>query len=381
MSVGAGMSAANTYYVQPLLDTLGHDFGVGSGIAGLVTTFAQVGYVLGLALIVPLGDLVERRRLVTITTAATGLGLLGMAAAPNIAVLMVLAAIVGFCTVTAQIFVPFAAHLATPVNRGRSVGIVMSGLLIGILLARTVSGVIAGATSWRVVYLVAAVLTFALSVACRMELPSSAPTTRTAYHRLLGSVARIYLDEPALRRRGLYGALVFASFSAFWTAIAFQMADQYHFSQTVIGLFGLLGVAGAGCAQVAGRIADAGWGRVATAGFILLTAVSWIAGWAGGSRIGWLVAGILVLDLGVQGTHISNQSEVYRLRPEARSRLTTGYMCTYFVGGVTGSALAGAVYGAYGWKGVCLLGAVFPTLALLVWLTEARWPLRTMARG
>ncbi|WP_158101380.1 MFS transporter, partial [Streptomyces murinus] len=249
MSVGAGMSAANTYYVQPLLDTLGHDFGVGSGIAGLVTTFAQVGYVLGLALIVPLGDLVERRRLVTITTAATGLGLLGMAAAPNIAVLMVLAAIVGFCTVTAQIFVPFAAHLATPMNRGRSVGIVMSGLLIGILLARTVSGVIAGATSWRVVYLVAAVLTFALSVACRMELPSSAPTTRTAYHRLLGSVARIYLDEPALRRRGLYGALVFASFSTFWTAIAFQMADQYHFSQTVIGLFGLLGVAGAGCAQ------------------------------------------------------------------------------------------------------------------------------------
>ncbi|MYR21654.1 MFS transporter, partial [Streptomyces sp. SID6137] len=284
-------------------------------------------------------------------------------------------------TVTAQIFAPFAAHLATPMNRGRSVGIVMSGLLIGILLARTVSGVIAGATSWRVVYLVAAVLTFALSVACRMELPSSAPTTRTAYHRLLGSVARIYLDEPALRRRGLYGALVFASFSTFWTAIAFQMADQYHFSQTVIGLFGLLGVAGAGCAQVAGRIADAGWGRVATAGFILLTAVSWIAGWAGGSRIGWLVAGILVLDLGVQGTHISNQSEVYRLRPEARSRLTTGYMCTYFVGGVTGSALAGAVYGAYGWKGVCLLGAVFPTLALLVWLTEARWPLRTMARG
>jgi predicted MFS family arabinose efflux permease len=380
MAVGAGLSSANTYYVQPLLDSLSHYFGVSSGVAGLLVTFAQLGYVLGLALIVPLGDLLERRRLVTVLTALTGLGLLGMAAAPDIGVLMALAAAVGCCTVTAQVFVPFAAHLATPAGRGRAVGRIMSGLLIGILLARTVSGVISGLTNWRVVYVIAAVAMFALSLACRAELPSSAPTARTGYLRLLRSVGEIYLREPVLRRRGLYGALTFAAFGTFWTALAFQLAGHYHYSQVVIGLFGLLGVAGASCAQAAGRIADAGWGRVATAVFIALAAISWLASWAGRSRIGWLVVGILVLDLGVQGTHISNQSEVYRLRPEARSRLTTGYMCSYFAGGVTGSALAGAVYGAYGWSGLCLLGAAFPALAFLAWLTEARWPLRRMKR-
>ena len=168
---------------------------------------------------------------------------------------------------------------------------------------------------------------------------------RSGYLRLLRSIGEIYLHEPVLRRRGLYGGLAFASFSTFWTAIAFQLAGHYHYSQAVIGLFGLLGVAGASCAQVAGRIADAGWGRVATAGFIALAGLSWLAIQAGGTQIAWMIVGILVLDLGVQGTHISNQSEVYRLRPEARSRLTTCYMVSYFVGGVTGSALAGAAYG------------------------------------
>ena len=380
MAVGAGVSAANTYYSQPLLSTLSHYFGVSSGVAGLVATFAQLGFVLGLALIVPLGDLLERRRLVTVMTALTGLGLLGEAVAPDIGVLMALAAAVGCCTVTAQVFVPFAAHLATPASRGRAVGTIMSGLLIGILIARTVSGLIADVSSWRVVYVIAALAMFALSLVCRIELPSSVPTAHTSYLRLLRSIGEIYLHEPVLRRRGLYGGLAFASFSTFWTAIAFQLAGHYHYSQAVIGLFGLLGVAGASCAQVAGRISDAGWGRVATAGFIALAGVSWLAIQAGGTRIGWMIVGILVLDLGVQGTHISNQSEVYRLRPEARSRLTTGYMVSYFVGGVTGSALAGTAYGVYGWRGVCVLGAVFPALAFLVWLTEARWPLRRMKR-
>jgi predicted MFS family arabinose efflux permease len=295
-------------------------------------------------------------------------------------VLMALAAAVGCCTVTAQVFVPFAAHLATPASRGRAVGTIMSGLLIGILIARTVSGLIADVSSWRVVYVIAALAMFALSLVCRIELPSSVPTAHTSYLRLLRSIGEIYLHEPVLRRRGLYGGLAFASFSTFWTAIAFQLAGHYHYSQAVIGLFGLLGVAGASCAQVAGRIADAGWGRVATAGFIALAGLSWLAIQAGGTQIAWMIVGILVLDLGVQGTHISNQSEVYRLRPEARSRLTTCYMVSYFVGGVTGSALAGAAYGVYGWGGVCVLGAGFPAVAFLVWLTEARWPLWRMRR-
>jgi predicted MFS family arabinose efflux permease len=381
MAIGAGASSANSYYIQPLLDTISHYFAVTSGVAGLLVTFAQLGTVLGLVLIVPLGDLLERRRLVTVMTALTGLGLLGMAAAPAIGLLMALTVCVGCCAATAQIFVPFAAHLATAENRGRAVGHIMSGLLIGVLLSRTMSGLIADATNWRVVYVIAAAAMFTLSLACRIELPSSAPTVRTSYPRLLRSVAEIYITEPVLRRRGLYGGLTFAAFGTLWTSIAFLLAGHYHYSEAMIGLFGLVGVAGAFCAQVAGQIADAGWGRVATAGFIALTALSWLALWAGGLNIGWLVVGIISLDLGVQGTHISNQSEVYRLRPEARSRLTTGYMCSYFAGGMVGSALAGATYAAFGWKGVCLLGAAFPIFAFLAWLTEARWPLSRLAHA
>jgi predicted MFS family arabinose efflux permease len=380
MAVGSGVSSANNYYIQPLLHTVSHTFSVGSDVAGLIVTLGQLGYVLGLVFLVPLGDRVERRRLITCVTALAALCLLGMATAPDIRVLMGFALLTGVCTVSAQIFVPFVAQLATDADRGRLVGKIMSGLLIGILLGRTVAGLIAQAAGWRTVYVVAACLMLALCAACRIRLPSLAPTTRTSYRGLLRSVVAIYAAEPVLRRRGLYGALTYGAFGVFWTAIAFQLAGHYHYGEATIGLFGLLGVAGAMCAQVAGRIADAGWGRIATAVFMAVLLASWAALYAGGHRLGWLIVGILALDLGVQGTHISNQSEVYRLRPDARSRLTTGYMCSYFLGGVTGSALSAAVYAGAGWTGVCVLGAACPVVALTAWATEARWPLRRMRR-
>jgi predicted MFS family arabinose efflux permease len=378
MAVGSGLSVASNYYVQPLLPDLGDEFGVRSSTVGLLVTVSQVGYVAGLALVVPLGDLVERRRLLTWMTALTAGGLALMAAAPTLALLFPAVALVGVTSVAAQIFVPLSADLARPEQRGRAVGTVMAGLLIGILMARTLAGLISDLAGWRAVYVVAALSMLALSLVSRRRLPAVEPSATTSYRSLLRSVFTLYREEPVLRRRGLYGALGFASFSTLWTSVAFLLDDAYGYGEATVGLFGLLGVAGAAAAQFAGRVADAGWARVSTLGFFVALALSWVVLAGGEHSLAALIVGIVVLDLAVQGAHISNQSEVYRLRPEARSRLTTAYMCVNFTGGVVGSASSAAVYDAGGWSAVCAVGLGFSAVALALWLTEARWPLRRM---
>lgn len=378
MAVGAGLSVGSNYYVQPLLPDLADGFEARSSVVALLVTVSQVGYVAGLALVVPLGDLLERRRLLTLATALTGCGLALIAAAPSLVLLFPAVALVGVTSVAAQIFVPLSADLARPEQRGQAVGTVMGGLLIGILLARTLAGLISAAAGWRAVYVVAALSMFALAAVCRRELPTVIPSATTTYRSLLASVWSLYREEPVLRRRGLYGALGFASFATLWTSLAFLLDDSYGYGEAEAGLFGLLGVAGAVAAQFAGRVADAGWARVSTLGFFLTVTVSWAVLAQGERSLAALVVGIPLLDLAVQGGHISNQSEVYRLRPEARSRLTTAYMCVNFMGGVLGSASSAAVYGSGGWPAVCAVGTGFSLLALGLWLTEARWPLRLM---
>jgi predicted MFS family arabinose efflux permease len=380
MAVGSGLSVASNYYVQPLLPELGDAFDVSSSVVSLLVTVSQLGYVAGLALVVPLGDLVERRRLLTLVTALTAGGLALIAAAPSLALLFPAVALVGITSVAAQIFVPLSADLAEPDQRGKAVGTVMAGLLVGILLARTLAGLVAALAGWRAVYVVAALAMLGLSAVSWRELPVVTPSASasTTYPSLLRSVVTLYREEPVLRRRGLYGALGFASFATLWTSLAFLLDDTYGYGEATVGLFGLLGVAGALAAQFAGRIADSGWARVSTLGFFVTLAVSWAVLAAGSHSLVALVLGIVLLDLAVQGAHISNQSEVYRLRPEARSRLTTAYMCVNFMGGVVGSASSAAVYGIGGWPLVCATGAGFSALALAVWATEARWPLRRM---
>lgn len=378
MAVGSGLSVASNYYVQPLLPDLADTFDVSSSVVGLLVTVSQVGYVVGLALVVPLGDLLQRRRLLTIVTALTAGGLGLIAAAPSLGVLFPAVALVGITSVGAQIYVPLSADLARPEQRGKVVGTVMGGLLIGVLLARTVSGLIAAAAGWRAVYVVAALAMLGLSAVSRRSLPPVEPSTRSSYPALLASVLTLYREEPVLRRRGLYGALGFAQFSALWTSVAFLLDDAYGYDEATVGVFGLLGVAGVVAAQFAGRVADAGWARVATVGFFVGLAVSWGVLALAESSLAALVVGIVLLDLAVNGAHISNQSEVYRLRPEARSRLTTAYMCVNFTGGVVGSALSATVYDRGGWSAVCWVGAGFSLLAVLAWLTEARWPLSRM---
>ena len=363
-AVSCGVSVANLYYAQPVLDDIAKSFGTSSGTTGLVVTFAQIGYALGLALLVPLGDLVTRRWLVPLVLTVTAVGLVVSASAPDIGVLIAVGLVVGAGSVAAQVLVPMAASLADEEHRGHVVGMVMSGLLMGILLARTVSGVVAQASSWRVVYLMAAGMTAVLAVVLFRRLPGEDVRPRIAYGTLLRSAARLLATESLLRRRALFGALGFAAFSVFWTTMAFLLAGApYHYDDLTIGLFGLVGASGALCANLSGRWADRGWTRSTTLAFAGLVLVSFLPLWWGRHDLAMLIVGIVLLDVGVQGLQVTNQSLIYRLAPDARSRVNSAYMVCYFAGGALGSALGSSIYESHRWAGVCVLGAAIGVVA------------------
>jgi predicted MFS family arabinose efflux permease len=367
LAVTCGAAVANLYYVQPLLNVVGDAFGVSDSRAGLLVTCAQIGYLLGLALLVPLGDLLERRRLITVLLIGAAASGAACAAAPSIVVLGAALVAVGAMSVVAMIVVPLAATLAGPEHRGQVVGTVMSGLLIGILLSRTLSGLVAALGGWRLVFALAAVGMLALALALRRGLSPVAPTEELRYPELLRSVFSLVKSEPVLRRRMALGALSMGGFSALWTSIAFLLAKPpYEYGEGVIGLFGLAGLAGALVAPLAGRLADRGHDRSSLVVLLVATLSSWGLLALGASSLPALIAGIVVFDAGVQGSHINNQDAIYRLQPEARSRLTTAYMVAFFAGGVLGSVLSATLYAAAGWDAVCMLGAGFALIALVV---------------
>jgi predicted MFS family arabinose efflux permease len=368
-----GAAAANLYYSQPLLHTIARTFSVANGTAGLLVTVSQVGYAVGLALLVPLGDLFERRRLIVVMLIVCALGQGVAAIAPSFELFALALGVVGLTSAVAQIIVPMASSLAGDHQRGSVVGTVMSGLLIGILTARTASGLLAGLLGWRSVYVIAGTGMLALSLALRWALPRVEPTENLPYPTLLRSVFSLVAEEPLLRQRMLLGAAAMGCFSVLWTSIAFLLSGPpFNYDNTVIGLFGLAGLAGALIAPVAGRLADSGHGKLATTMTILMLLASWGLLALGGHSIPALIAGIVALDLGVQGLQISNQSAIYTLRPDARSRLTTAYMVAYFAGGASLSAAASALYASDGWGGSCALGAVAAAVALVVWLATER---------
>src|SRR3984957_3392441 len=371
MAVACGAAVANIYYAQPLLSTIAHDFSVSDGTAGLMVTASQVGYAAGLVLLVPLGDLLERRRLITRIMLVTALALAATAASPSFILLAAALLVVGLTSVVAQILVPMASMLAAENERGRVVGHVMSGLLVGILVARTASGLIAQAGGWRLVFAVSAGLMLVLCAVLRAALPEVKPTTTLSYPALLRSVGRLVAEQPTLRVRMLYGVLGMGQFSVLWTTIAFLLAGSpYHYGDATIGLFGLVGLAGALAAQAAGRLADRGRHHRSTGSFFLIMAVSWLLIGIGSSSLGALIVGIAILDLGIQGAQITNQSVIYRLVPEARSRLTTAYMTAVFASAAVSSALASTLYDADGWSAVTALGGALAGLGVVVWLWE-----------
>jgi predicted MFS family arabinose efflux permease len=371
MAVACGAAVANIYYAQPLLSTIAHDFSVSDGTAGLMVTASQVGYAAGLVLLVPLGDLLERRRLITRIMLVTALALAATAASPSFILLAAALLVVGLTSVVAQILVPMASMLAAENERGRVVGHVMSGLLVGILVARTASGLIAQAGGWRLVFAVSAGLMLVLCAVLRGALPEVKRTTTLSYPALLRSVGRLVAEQPTLRVRMLYGVLGMGQFSVLWTTIAFLLAGSpYHYGDATIGLFGLVGLAGALAAQAAGRLADRGRHHRSTGSFFLIMVVSWVLIGMGSTSLGALVVGIAILDLGIQGAQITNQSVIYRLVPEARSRLTTAYMTAVFASAAVSSALASTLYDADGWSAVTALGGACAGLGVLVWLWE-----------
>ena len=371
MAVATGVAVANLYYAQPLLHTLAQNFGTSEGTTGLIITMTQLGYVLGLGLIVPLGDLFERRRLITVVSAGTAVALAGAAVSPGIGSFLLACLAIGLTSVVAQVLVPFAAALAANEQRGSVIGRVMTGLLLGILLARTVSGFIADAFGWRVVFGLATICMIVQTAVLWRMLPQSQGETRMSYSALIGSVIQLFRDEPLLRRRIVYGSLGFAAFSVFWTALAFLLArPPYGYNDSTIGLFGLIGAAGALSASFAGHIHDRGGTRMGTGILIGLVVLAFVIMGVFSTQLTAIIIGVVLLDIGQQGTHILNQSVIYTLNPKARSRITTAYMTCFFFGGVVGSASSGYMFELSGWPGVALLGGTFGGISFLYWLTE-----------
>lgn len=369
-----GLSVANIYFAQPLLDAMAQDFGIAPAAIGMVMTITQVGYAFGLILIVPLGDLWDRRRLIVGQTTLSAIALLIVATASHAAVLLAGMALVGMLAVVIQVLVALAATLASPPERGRAIGTVTSGVVAGVLLARFASGTLADIGGWRLVYLVSAGLMLAMAALLLRVLPHGRRTALTgvAYLALLRSTAALFVEERILRERALFAFLIFANLNLFWNAIVLPLsAPPIALSHTSIGALGIAGVAGALAARNAGRLADLGWGQRNTGLSLLLMLAAWAPIACLQTSLWLLIAGVIMLDFAIQAVHVTSQSLMVAARPDAASRLVGGYMVFYSIGSATGAIASTIVYAAAGWSGVCILGAGTSAAALLVWVITA----------
>ncbi len=373
LAAASGAVVANLYYNQPLLAAIAVDLKIPETRVGLIPTLAQIGYGLGLLFITPLGDRAERRRLIVVLTllAAAALGL--TAAVRSAPLVLGLSLLVGLCSVVPHVIVPFAATLAEPWERNRVVGTIMSGLLIGILLARTASGTIGACLGWRAVYWCAAALMLVFAALLRLFLPYSRPAQALGYHELLGSLPGLLRELQPLQEAALTGALMFGAFSVFWTTLAFHLeAPPFHLGAMATGIFGLVGVAGALAATLSGRLAGRlGPVRIVFAGLGLVL-LSWVVLWLGGGSLHLMAAGAILLDFGAQGCHVANQARIFASRPEARSRINTVYMVSFFMGGAAGSLAGAFAWAGWGWTGVCLLGMILMASGLAAQALLAR---------
>ncbi|MHC3432588.1 MFS transporter [Delftia lacustris] len=369
MATTAGVGVASLYYSQPMLGVLGPDLGAGERAVGFVPTLTQLGYALGILLLAPLGDRMDRRRIILAKTAALMLALLASGLAPGLAPLLAASLAVGLAATLAQDVVPAAATLAPEHQRGKVVGTVMTGLLLGILLSRVVSGLLAEHGGWRSVYLLAAAAMALLGVALWRGLPSFKPTTQLGYGALLGSMVQLWRSQPALRRAALAQGLLSVAFSAFWSTLAVMLHQQFHMGSAAAGALGLAGAAGALAAPLAGRLADrSGPQRVtclgaglALASFAVLALSPWLPA---GAQLPLLVASAIGFDFGIQATLVAHQTLVYGLEPAARSRLNALLFTGVFIGMASGSALGALALAQWGWGGVVALACTASAAAL-----------------
>ncbi|QRF24778.1 MFS transporter [Alicyclobacillus sp. TC] len=366
MAIASGAAVANLYYVQPLLAEIAQTFHASTHALGILSMLTQVGYACGLLFFVPLGDRFEQRRLIVILLILVSILLAAMATSVSMLWLWIFAFLVGLTTVVPQIIIPLAANMADETNRGKVVGVVMSGLLIGVLLARAFAGLLGSELGWRSVFGIAAIFMIALALLLYFMLPVSPPKSKLQARDIFLSLWQLIRTLPTLREAALMGGLLFAAFSAFWTTLVFRLSTSpYHYGAEVAGFFGLLGVAGASIAPVAGRLADLMPARRVAFLGALCTLLSFLV-FAGLSAHLWgLILGVILLDLGVQAAQISNQARIYSLRPDARNRLNTVYMTSYFIGGALGSAIGADMYAHFHWLGVASVGFVCSFAAAL----------------
>ena len=369
-AVTCAMAVANVYFAQPLLESMAASLSVSPGAIGIVVTATQAGYVLGLLFIVPLGDLLNRKKLILTQLLLSALALCAVGLAQDWGMLLGAMMLVGLMAVVVQVVVAYVATLALPEQRGEVVGTVTSGVVLGILLARFVSGAVADLAGWRGVYFVSAALMIGMALVLLRTMPASpAAPAKGGYWALLRSVYQLYLTERTLRVRGTFALLIFAAFSVLWTSMVLPLsAPELSLSHTQIGLFGLAGVAGALAAARAGRLADQGLGNRTTGVALVLLTVSWLPTAFVESSLLAMVVGVVLLDFAVQAVHVTNQSLIFAARPDAQSRLVGAYMCFYSIGSGLGAIAATYVYAHFGWVAVCILGAAISASALLYWI-------------
>lgn len=370
MTIATGLIVANLYYNQPLLEDIARTYKVTRATVGRVSMLTQLGYAAGMFFLAPLADMLRRKRMMIILFVFIVLSLLLAASAPNVHVLVFASFLVGASSMIPQLLVPMAAHLANPAERGRKIGVIMSGLLIGILLSRTFSGLIGEYFGWRTVFYTAAGLMLVIWLLIWLFLPEVEPDYKGTYKSLMASMADLIRHEPRLRVTAIRGALCFACFSAFWTTIVFLLKQNFNMGSAVAGEFGLAGAFGALAAGLMGRLSDKMDAYKLSFVTILLILISFIIFFFSGHSIIGLVIGVIVLDMGVQATHISNQSIIFALKPEARNRINTIYMVTYFIGGSAGTFFSTLVWKNYQWNGVCAVGGALSVLTLVVHLAN-----------
>ena len=366
MTIATGLVVANLYYNQPLLQDIANTFHFSRGKAGQISVATQIGYATGLFFLAPMADMLKRKRMMIILFAFIILSLVITATAPGIDILIFASFLLGASSIIPQLLVPMAAHLAKPEERGKKIGTIMSGLLIGILLSRTFSGYIGEYWGWRAVYFIATGIVLVMWLLIWLFLPEVEPDYDGSYKDLMASLIDLVKHEPKLRLAALRGALCFACFSAFWTTLVFLLHQNFNLGSREAGEFGLAGAFGVIAAGLMGRLSDKMDAYKLSAFTILLILVSFVIFYFSARSIAGLVTGVIILDMGVWATHISNQSIIFALKPEAHNRVNTVYMVTYFVGGAAGTFVATMLWKNYRWNGVCAIGASLSIVTLAI---------------